>query len=106
MRDRRYMAICIDIIKRGEVGDLHIYYVNKIGADRYEFYVAIAAENQTISFYKDQELKHLLKVIDVNDPTHTIGVDGIPSFITGRVVMRCFRALLVNNFPETMGYYS
>jgi len=100
------MAICIDIIKRGEVGDLHIYYVNKIGADRYEFYVAISAEKQTISFYKDQELKHLLKVIDVNDPNNTIGTPGIPSMIIGCVLTKCLRALRENHFPQSMGYYA
>lgn len=100
------MAICIHITKCYEAGESHIYHVRNIGADMYEFYVALSAEKQTISFYKDQELKHLLKVIDVNDPTQTIEVDGIPSGTTGRVIMRCLRALRENNFSESMGYYS
>lgn len=98
------MAICILIYKCGEVGDQHVYCVRDVDSDADDFYVALSAGKKVISFYRDSELKLLLRMIDMENPDEKISVPEISTKTVCCVLRKCLEALDNNSFPLKMSY--
>lgn len=100
------MAICINIDKCIGIKKDFVYHVETVDRGGFDFYVVISSEQNTIAFYVDQDLKQLLRVVDLNNPKETIDVPCIDSMISARVIGQCARALRENGFPKSIGYYA
>lgn len=101
-----YMGICINIDKYKVIDGVYIYRVVTADGGGYDFFVGLSQNERTISFYRGLDSSNPFRIIYVDNPCETIGVDGISPMISAPVISKCIKAINLNHFPESMGYYA
>lgn len=100
------MGICINIDKYEFVNGVYIYRVVTVDGGGHDFFVGLSPNEKTISFYKGLDFSNPFRVIYIDNPRETIGVDGVSPMISGPVISKCAKAIKSNIFPKSIGYYA
>lgn len=100
------MAIYIKIKKYQKINQDHYYFVSTEDFGGGKFYIGVNSTTKIVKLFKDHECKILICSFDFKNPDEKIGY--VTSEINERLIpyaiMKIYKALQKNEFPEDISY--
>lgn len=92
----------IEIIKQKVDTGIHYYFVstNRFGA--HEFFIGIDPARMRVFFFNVHNLKEPIGIINFTGTNDLVSILGIAKGVSNVVALKALRAILDNNFPNTL----
>lgn len=99
------MSIYIKINKYFYNNEIH-YYSVIYNFDKIEYFIGLDNKNKYILFFNDCNFSHPADIYDIQQDKYLLKDTEIYPKINGRVLLKAYKALTNNEFPDDISWFS